>query len=633
MAAALSLLTGGGAVFAATGEVSERQYFEELPVVLSVSRLAQPLDETPGAVTVIDRDMIRKSGVREMTELLRMVPGFVVGGFNGANQLAAYHVPFDEDLGRHVQIMVDGRSVYSSFHFGDTHRGLAGVVLEDIERIEVLRGSNSAAYGANAFLGVINVVTRNAFDSRGAMVSMTAGEGGIDDHVVRVGAGSDRAAFRATVARRADSGLDKVYDDKRIEQFHVRTDLRPSGQDELTVSAGRFVDSYGDGIPGDVGNLPRTTKFNSGYLQGAWRRDLAANQSLRLAATYDSEQSRNAFPYLPLPGLTIDAGGSSQRFSLQGQHTVTFDPRLRAVWGGEYRHELVRSPQLYFLDADLTNHLWRWFGNVEWRPFDRLVVNAGGLWENHSIVGSRFSPRLMANLHVFGGQTLRAGITEAHRVPTLFELRGDTRYYHPLIPLAFGVPYVQTVKASGKVEPEAILVREVGYLGEFPAARLTIDVRAFDESIDKLVVTQGTPNDYVNQQGPKIFGWEHETTWRPLPGSRIMLGQHFQRVDSFDAKQQHYAPTQKTSLAWFQDIPGDWSASVRYVSTGSMSWRVDRRLKSEHQLNLRLAKSFRIGPTRGELAWSVEQANGPRQEFLPTYTRDRRAYATLRLEY
>jgi iron complex outermembrane receptor protein len=376
--------------------------------------------------------------------------------------------------------------------------------------------------------------------------------------------------------------------------------------------------------------MPRTVKFNAGYAQGSWRRELSGAQHFQLAATFDQEQIRNRFMYPLLPGLAIDSGGSSRRASLQAQHTITLNPQLRAVWGGEYRHELVRSPQIYFVDEDLTNHLWRWFGNVEWRPIDRLVINAGGMWERHSIVGARFSPRLMANLHVISGQTLRAGITEANRVPTLFELRGDVRYYHPLLPPP---GYVQTVKASGNTEPEAVLSREVGYLGEFRRLRLTVDVRAYHESLDTLVVTKGTPKDYVNQQGPKVYGWEHETTWRPLASTRIILGQHFQRIDSFDAKQQSYAPTHKTALAWFQDIPGDWSASMRYVTTGSMNWRVDERLKSEHQLNLRLAKSFRAGPTRGELAWNVEQANGARQEFLPTYSADRRAYATLRLEY
>lgn len=629
---------------AAPVALSERDYLEELPVVLTVSRMAQPLSDTPGAVTVIDRDIIRKSGARELTDLLRLVPGFVIGGFNGANTLASYHAGFDDNIARHLQVLVDGRSVYSTFLVGDTHRGMAGVVLEDIERIEVLRGSNSAAYGANAFLGVVNIITRNALDSRGAMVSVNSGERGIDDNTVRVGVGNDRAAIRATVARRADSGLDRIYDDKRVEQMHLRGDFRPGQRDEVSLLAGRTVDSYGDGFPADVGNQPRTTRYGTGYLQGMWRRDMGSGSDFRISASLDQEQVRDKFSHTTFPGVIVDFSGAGRRASVQAQHSLSPASTVRVVWGGEYRHELVNSKAIYFTDNDLTSHQWRWFANAEWRLHPRLTVNAGGLWEYNSIVGARMSPRLMFNFHATEGQTLRAGITEAHRAPTLFELRSDIRYFHPLLP--GGV--FQTVKASGVAQPETLLVRELGYLGEFPKARLTVDVRAFDERINTLVRTYsgplGTaPKDFVNYPGPHIFGWEHQATWRPFHGSRIILAQHFLRIHSIELTERHNGPTDTTSLSWFQDLPGDWTASLMYSTTGAMSWRrydppaninpKNDLLKSEHQLDLRLAKSFRIGPTRAEVAWTVQQANGPRQEFLPTYTLDRRAFATLRLEY
>ncbi len=143
--------------------VSELDYFQELPVVLSVSRLAQPLNEVPGAVTVLDRELIRRSGARDVAEVLRLVPGFLLTYRNGATPQAVYHSGMDT-YGARMQVYVDGRSVYSSFLLGDTKTGLRGLIIEEIERIEVLRGSNSASYGANAFLGVVNIVTRNAAD-------------------------------------------------------------------------------------------------------------------------------------------------------------------------------------------------------------------------------------------------------------------------------------------------------------------------------------------------------------------------------------------------------------------------------------------------------------------------------------
>ena len=113
-----------------------------MPIVLSVSRLPQRLDETPGAVTLLDRDMIRLSGARDVADLLRLVPGFQTStSFETGAPLASYHGGFDGYSAR-IQVLVDGRSVYSPFLFGSSAPGLQTVALEDIERIEVLRGSN-----------------------------------------------------------------------------------------------------------------------------------------------------------------------------------------------------------------------------------------------------------------------------------------------------------------------------------------------------------------------------------------------------------------------------------------------------------------------------------------------------------
>ena len=141
--------------------LSERDFLGDMPIVLSVSRLPQRLDETPGAVTVIDRDMIRLSGARDVADLLRLVPGFQSStSFETSAPLASYHGGFDSYSNR-IQVLVDGRSVYSPYFIGSVGPGLQTVALADIERIEILRGSNSAAYGARAMLGVINIVTRS----------------------------------------------------------------------------------------------------------------------------------------------------------------------------------------------------------------------------------------------------------------------------------------------------------------------------------------------------------------------------------------------------------------------------------------------------------------------------------------
>lgn len=302
VACCLALIGLGYACPGWSAELSERDYFSELPTVLTVSRLAQSLNETPGAVTVLDRETIRRSGARELADVLRLVPGYLVGGFNGANPGVAYHAPIDE-LGARNLVLVDGRSVYSSYYQGDTHKGMMGVLLEDIERIEVLRGSNSAAYGANAMFGVINVITRSAVDTRGTELSLTGGAGGIQDNYARFGWGADNASFKLSAGRRADSGYRNAHDDKIVSQLHFRGDLRPSPDQEVLLSAGVMEFSAGDGFPlgsqfnSNGGNALRTVEARDAYLHGSWLKQLSDTDQIKLTANYTEETFQDAFPY------------------------------------------------------------------------------------------------------------------------------------------------------------------------------------------------------------------------------------------------------------------------------------------------------------------------------------------------
>ena len=115
---------------------SETDYLTDMPIVLSVSRLPQRLDETPGAVTILDRDMIRLSGARDVADLMRLVPGFQTSSsFESIGPQASYHGAFTR-YSNHLQVLVDGRSVYSPYFIGSVEVGLQSVSLDDIERIE-----------------------------------------------------------------------------------------------------------------------------------------------------------------------------------------------------------------------------------------------------------------------------------------------------------------------------------------------------------------------------------------------------------------------------------------------------------------------------------------------------------------
>ncbi|MGM0680189.1 MAG: TonB-dependent receptor plug domain-containing protein, partial [Pseudomonadota bacterium] len=136
---------------------AEEGLFEDMPVVLSATRLRQSVRDAPISMTVIDRQMIDASGFTEIPDLMRLVPGFVVDYDSGHLPVTGYHMLHDRYV-RHQQVLIDGRSVYTPILGGVPWVDLP-ITLDDIERIEVVRGPNAASYGSNSFMGVINIIT------------------------------------------------------------------------------------------------------------------------------------------------------------------------------------------------------------------------------------------------------------------------------------------------------------------------------------------------------------------------------------------------------------------------------------------------------------------------------------------
>ena len=637
---------------------SERDYLAEMPIVLSVSRLPQPLDETPAAVTVIDRKMIRESGARDVTDLLRLVPGFQVSNsWEDDAPLAVYHGGFGSFSSR-IQVLIDGRSVYSPYFLGSAARGLQTVALEDIDHIEVLRGSNSAAYGARAFLGVINIVTRAPIETRGVHLSKTVGENGVDDTMVRLGWGSDKANFRLSASRRGDDGLSGVNGHQHTETFntglegpygvnHVnlvnfRADLAPNTRDTVQFRAGTSEQYSGTGNPFSVGNPMRGVRYGSAYLQADWKRILGPDSDLAASYSHTDERYTDHFPYaLPPPfySTVVDFGGSASDDALMVQHTFRSGPDVRIVWGGELRREAVRSMALYDQPLLTTNFI-RLFGNLEWRIRPSLVLNAGAMEERSSLSGSDLAPRVMLNWHVVPGQTLRLGVSKAQRPPSMFEQAANVRY------VALNTLLEETYVAHGNLQPETLLAREIGYLGEMPALHLTADVRVFHESIGDLILPQNyalppgltlipqkTVIGFVNTQNFSDHGIEYELKFKPWRDTQLLFNQTLMRVDSADPVTTMSAPTHAVTLALFQKLPDDFDFSLIHNASGTMTWeRGGNILQPISRTDLRLAKRFRLGATRGELAVVEQNLGSPYNDFNNHFFFTRCLFTTVSLQ-
>ncbi|MGE8188433.1 TonB-dependent receptor plug domain-containing protein [Pseudomonas sp. NPDC086278] len=198
---------------------------EPLPQVLTATRLKQSPAAVPGSMTVIDSELITASGARDISELLRLVPGMMVGNLSG-NQAAVNYHGTNATQARRMQVLIDGRSVYRA--------GLAtvdwsdiAVAMEDIERIEVFRGPNTVSYGANALMAVVNIITRNPADSHGTRLKVTRGQRGINDFYASQGAGWADGNWRLSLSGQQDDGFDSdrsgadLRDSRRLNRFNL----------------------------------------------------------------------------------------------------------------------------------------------------------------------------------------------------------------------------------------------------------------------------------------------------------------------------------------------------------------------------------------------------------------------------
>jgi iron complex outermembrane receptor protein len=198
---------------------------EALPQVLTATRLKQTPAEVPGSMTVLDNELIIASGARDISELLRLVPGMMVGNISG-NQAAVNYHGTNASEARRMQVLIDGRSVYRA--------GLATVdwsdipvAIEDIERIEVFRGPNTVSYGANALMAVVNIITRNPADSHGTRLKITRGQRGINDFYASQGTGWNGGDLRLSLSGQEDDGFDSdrtgadYRDSRRLNRFSL----------------------------------------------------------------------------------------------------------------------------------------------------------------------------------------------------------------------------------------------------------------------------------------------------------------------------------------------------------------------------------------------------------------------------
>ncbi len=500
--------------------LSDDPFFAEVDEVLTASRLAQRPQDAPAAVFVIDREMIEASGAREIADLLRLAPGFIVAS-DGGNQRAVSSRGFVDSFGRRLQVLVDGRSVYTPFFGGLSWTDLP-VAIDDIERIEVIRGPNGATYGANAFLGVVNIFTRHPDASQGVHARVAAGNIGYRQASFRHGLSHGPLELRYTLAHEQDDGFNIANDDeidgKELGLATFDAVLKPGNRDRLRLQAGVKQGDLEEGgfdiDPATGAKLPtvedpaRTTRMSHVFGQLDWEHDLDDGNLFKVLGYVQQLDRDEDYPQFlpvghpdnPFPfGVDVGVLLSRQetRYALEAQHLLQPAEDLRLAWGGELRRDEVDSPGYFGPGNPVDNTLVRLFGNLEWRATPEVTLNAGLMFEDYEISGSDVSPRVAVNYSPNDRHTFRAAASRSVRAPSMWEARLD-QYW----PLDFdlsgfgssgldGVPETiwQVGKARETPDNETVEALEFGWLFDLgEQAALRGDIRLFFERYEGLLV-------------------------------------------------------------------------------------------------------------------------------------------------
>ncbi|MDP1658890.1 MAG: TonB-dependent receptor [Methylotenera sp.] len=643
-------------------EVSEDDYIGDVPRVLTVSRLSQSVADSPSAVTVIDRETIRASGIVDLPEIFRLVPGFYVGtnaGFvHNTNHAVSYHGMTTAYSGA-MQLLINGRSVYSPLYGGVQWSELP-IAIVDIDRIEITRGPNAASYGANSFFGVINIITQSPSDQIGASVSATYGNGRREAFTRYAGKESN-LSYRITAGYRDDDGLDNRYDFKRTRLLNAQADYKLDNKNTLEFELGLVNGSREDDETLGTTRyfVPRSRNIANHYELIRWRHNVNDNSDFSIQAYHSLDRSNDVittvdlrpfFPNLLSPTLQINNDIEMERYDIEAQHNFLLSPSLRGIWGASVRQDKMYSP--HYLGSNKIDHfdLQRMFGHAEWRPLSKVVLNVGAMVEHNDFTGTNTSPRASINFKINQKHTVRLGVSSALRTPNYLEEKFNSSIVIPTV--APFQPYLaQYFADTGNLNPEKIVSREIGYLGDF--GKLSLDTRIFSDKISDYIQSGinkgfvGPPGFYLVKQ-PRVFknagdvtvkGFEAQAKWVVAANTNLLLNYAYVRIDGNEKQTANNItismPRNTISALLTHRFNPQWDASFAYYQTGEVGALGDGDLVGlARRSDVRLARQFRSEHLRGEISAVVENLfNEHYQEFADYNTLKRRARVALRIDF
>jgi iron complex outermembrane receptor protein len=532
--------------------------------VTSVSRRSEPVSGAAAAITVLTAEDIRRSGATNLPDALRITAGLEVAQSDG-NTWAISSRGFNTTTSNKLLVLIDGRSIYTPL-FSGVFWDVQGVMLEDIDRIEIIRGPGATLWGANAVNGVINILTKSARDTQGTLVTVGGGNRqeatGAFRQGGKVGSG---LAYRAYGQYSYEDSLafangDSARDPLRRGQAGFRLDRADAGSGALTFQG----DAY-HGLAGQTVVVNADTVLDGANLLGRWSSTYAENSGSDLQIYYDYTH-RQIPQWFEEHRHTLD---------VDYQHRRALGVRQELVWGAGYRitHDDVgNSPGVAFLPDRVTESLLSAFAQDEVKLERHLRLTLGTKLEHNHWTGFEVQPSVRLSWVPDDRRTLWGAISRAVRTPTRYD--EDIVFY-----TAAGTPLLE---GSNAFVSEELLAYELGYRTQVRTG-LAVDVTTFYNVYDHLRSNEPAappaafPYHFANRLSADTWGAElrvsaQAASWWRLHAGYAYLGKSLsldpRSYDPTGGKNEGDDPANRFVLRSLMDLPDrfELDGTLRYVA-------------------------------------------------------------------
>lgn len=575
--------------------------------VTSVSKHPEKITTTSSAIQVITKEDIRQSGATSVAEALRLAPNLQVAQVN-ASQWAITARGFNNVLANKLLVLIDGRVVYTPMYAG-VFWDVQNLVLEDIERIEVISGPGGTLWGANAVNGVINIITKSAKDTQGLFAEVAAGTELRGLASLRYGGtlGSDLSyriygtAFKHGNTLFRDST--EADDDWQMAQGGVRLDWDADDKDAVMFQANLY-----DGRPDPDGGHPVIAR---GYnILGRWNRTISNESGIQLQLFYDDtwRDFRNDF------------AEKLRTYDIEGQHRFRLARRHEIIYGLGFRfmdHEVQNLELFGFQPAHKSLYVFNVFLQDEITLIeDRLRLSLGTKLENNVYSGFQHQPSARINWTPSSVHTVWGAVSRALRSPS----RIDRDFFIGL------TPELDLVRATDFQSAE-LLAYELGWRLN-PRENFSFSLATFYNEYDNIRSVEpgpppfGVPLTFGNGVKGKSYGAELAATcqvggwWRLRAGYTYFQKELTVKPGSMDANNgtaESNDPAHQFVVQSSMNLPGDveFGTVLRYVSE-LPSPRVLEYFGLDVRLAWKINKNLELSVVGQNLAQAAHT------EFIPT---------------